>query len=105
MNCKITDVSSKEFSTSTTDCLQKSVGTIEIYRGLASEAYIAWSTVDPVDNAFVLSDKLQKLSKVIYHVKLLKPSSGLYRIFLFQEQYNFDKNVTDEPRNLFCSDG
>ena len=44
--------------------LQQSVGFIEVYQGLASDAYVALGNVDPVDKAFVLSDRLQKLSEV-----------------------------------------
>ncbi|XP_072043158.1 short transient receptor potential channel 5-like [Amphiura filiformis] len=53
----------KNDSTRASDIFQKSVGLLEIYKGLASEAYVSQKYPDPVDRAFVLSDTLQKLSK------------------------------------------
>ncbi|XP_072022633.1 transient receptor potential protein-like [Amphiura filiformis] len=58
----IVNVTSKNFATKATDELQKSVGTLELYRGLASEAYITLANGDPVDRAFVMSHTLKKLS-------------------------------------------
>ena len=54
----------KEFSSNTTDSLRQSVGQLEVFKGLASEAYVTLRYSDPVDKAFVLSDKLLRLSKV-----------------------------------------
>ena len=60
----IANISSKSFTTKARDSLQKSVGTLEIYRGLASEAYITLASPDPVDRAFVMSNTMKKLSDV-----------------------------------------
>ncbi|XP_077863421.1 short transient receptor potential channel 5-like [Saccoglossus kowalevskii] len=42
--------------------LEHSVGTINVYRALASQAYISLTSEDPIETAFQLSYKLQKLS-------------------------------------------
>ena len=51
-------------SKSSVDSLLKSVGTLEVYKAVASEAYLAMGFPDPVEKAFELSDVLTKLSRV-----------------------------------------
>nr|XP_006820985.1 PREDICTED: short transient receptor potential channel 4-like [Saccoglossus kowalevskii] len=46
--------------------LEYSIGRINIYRALASEAYIALTSEDPINTAFELSWKLQQLSERDY---------------------------------------
>ncbi len=45
------------------DDLQKSVGSLELYKGLASEAYLTQANEDPIDTAFMLSKKLRDLGQ------------------------------------------
>lgn len=47
-----------------TDDLQKSVGSLELYQGLASEAYLTQGNEDPIEAAFNLSKKLRDLGQV-----------------------------------------
>ena len=51
-------------STSQVDSLLKSVGTLEIYKALSSDAYVSQAYMDPINRSFELSAVLQKLSKV-----------------------------------------
>ncbi|XP_072049938.1 uncharacterized protein [Amphiura filiformis] len=62
--CKIeTDRSKKkQNSSAAVDDLQKSVGSLELHRALASEAYLTQFHEDPIDTAFILSDKLRSLA-------------------------------------------
>ncbi|XP_072049390.1 short transient receptor potential channel 5-like [Amphiura filiformis] len=50
-------------STSQVDTLLKSVGTLEVYKALSADAYVAQAYLDPVDRSFELSATLQKLSR------------------------------------------
>ena len=51
-------------SASEVDDLLKSVGTLEVYKALASEAYVSQAYSDPVDRSFELGVILHKLSMV-----------------------------------------
>ncbi|XP_070549662.1 transient-receptor-potential-like protein [Ptychodera flava] len=43
--------------------LQHSLGTLQVYKALCSEAYITLTSVDPIDRAFELSDKLRAIGQ------------------------------------------
>lgn len=49
------------FEYSAKDSLQRSVGTLEIYKGLSSPAYVCFSTSDPIGRAFKLCATLHKV--------------------------------------------
>ncbi|XP_071842924.1 short transient receptor potential channel 7-like isoform X4 [Apostichopus japonicus] len=58
---RIPDIKMSSFEYSATDSLQRSVGTLEIYKGLASPAYVCFSTSDPIGRAFKLCATLHKV--------------------------------------------
>ncbi len=74
--CKIDDINSKA-----TDDFLKSVGSLEIYKGLASEAYLSQVNEDPIETAFKLSTKLRYLSHVSCTVDILFESSVTFLFF------------------------
>ncbi|XP_072049791.1 short transient receptor potential channel 4-like isoform X2 [Amphiura filiformis] len=49
--------------------LQHSVGTLNVYRALASEFYISLTSIDPIGTAFTLSDKLKEMSDQEYEFR------------------------------------
>ncbi|XP_070555682.1 short transient receptor potential channel 4-like [Ptychodera flava] len=49
--------------------LQKSIGMINVYRALASQAFISLTSEDPINTAFELSFRLQQLSKSDYEFR------------------------------------
>ena len=49
--------------------LQHSVGTLNVYRALASEYYISLTSVDPISTAFTLADKLKEMSDQEYEFR------------------------------------
>ncbi|XP_077863795.1 short transient receptor potential channel 4-like [Saccoglossus kowalevskii] len=49
--------------------LQHSLGTINVYRALASQAYISLTSEDPITSAFQLSHKVRTLSKRDYEFR------------------------------------
>ncbi|XP_077991003.1 short transient receptor potential channel 7-like [Glandiceps talaboti] len=50
--------------------LQHSLGLINVYRALASQAYIALTSTDPINTAFELNQKLQQLSLRDYEFRM-----------------------------------
>ena len=44
---------------------------MEIYKGLASEAYVARASNDPVDRAFTLCDEIRRLGEIEIEFKVL----------------------------------
>ncbi|XP_038063933.1 short transient receptor potential channel 4-like isoform X2 [Patiria miniata] len=58
---RIEDPEYYAFSTQT-QTLQHSLGMLNIYRALASQAYISLTSADPIHTAFEMCDKLRKLS-------------------------------------------
>ncbi|XP_072035080.1 short transient receptor potential channel 5-like [Amphiura filiformis] len=63
-------IDTKKSSSNATDELQKSVGSLEIYKALASEAYLSQVNEDPIEASFKLSKKLRKLSQTDVEFKL-----------------------------------
>ncbi|XP_006822009.1 short transient receptor potential channel 4-like, partial [Saccoglossus kowalevskii] len=49
--------------------LEHSLGTVNVYRALASEAYISLTCSDPISSAFELSFKLRELSERDYEFR------------------------------------
>ena len=45
------------------------MGTLNVYRALASEFYISLTSLDPIGTAFTLSDKLKEMSDQEYEFR------------------------------------
>ncbi|XP_038065284.1 short transient receptor potential channel 5-like [Patiria miniata] len=67
---RIPQVHAADFETAAKDSFQRSVGTMEIYKGLASEAYVAMASKDPVNRAFTLCDELRRLGEIEIEFKM-----------------------------------
>ncbi|XP_077863793.1 short transient receptor potential channel 7-like [Saccoglossus kowalevskii] len=65
------NIDDPEFYTFKTEqfTLQHSLGLINVYKALASQAYIALTSADPIDTAFELGQKLHQLSKRDYEFR------------------------------------
>ena len=64
VGARIPELSADTFQTAATDSLQQSVGSLEIYKGLASEAYVVLSSDDPIDRFVVKSRLCQYYSRL-----------------------------------------
>ncbi|XP_033641741.1 short transient receptor potential channel 4-like [Asterias rubens] len=49
--------------TTSSDNFQRSVGTLALFKGLASNSYVAMESRDPVDRAFTLCNEIRRLSE------------------------------------------
>ena len=61
----IPEVSAEVFEThgdEKVDDLRRSVGTLEIYGGLASDAYVCLASTDPIDRAFTLCTTMRAIA-------------------------------------------
>ncbi len=65
----IPDPESAESQRTEKHTLQHSVGTLNVYRALASEFYISLTSLDPIGTAFTLSDKLKEMSDQEYEFR------------------------------------
>ncbi|XP_072165972.1 short transient receptor potential channel 4-like [Diadema setosum] len=66
----IPEVSTNAFESGDVDDLQRSVGTLEIYGGLASEAYVCLASTDPIDRAFTLCGTMRAVSDIEVEFKM-----------------------------------
>ena len=96
-------------SASEVDDLLKSVGTLEVYKALASEAYVSQAYSDPVDRSFELGVILHKLSMVrtwyLIYSLLLNDSiteivSDSINIFLWHESEDISKKYISKKIQL-----
>ncbi|XP_033099108.1 short transient receptor potential channel 4-like isoform X2 [Anneissia japonica] len=65
----IPDPDTSDFLRTEKHTLQRSVGTLNIYRALASEAYISLTSTDPIGTAFSMCDRLRSLSNQEYEFR------------------------------------
>ncbi|PIK33579.1 putative short transient receptor potential channel 3 isoform X2 [Apostichopus japonicus] len=81
---RVEELIDDDLTMSTNDSLQRSVGTLEIYRALASPAYVCFDP-DPIGRAFHMSSLLRKLALLEVEFKLtyLELANGM-------EQYAAD---------------
>ncbi|XP_072049788.1 LOW QUALITY PROTEIN: short transient receptor potential channel 1-like [Amphiura filiformis] len=64
VGARIPEITADTFQTAATDSLQQSVGSLELYKGLASDAYVVLSSDDPINRCFTLCSNLRKLSEI-----------------------------------------
>ena len=55
VGARIPELTADTFQTAATDSLQQSVGSLELYKGLASDAYVVLSSDDPINRYTSLS--------------------------------------------------
>lgn len=97
---RVEELIDDDLTMSTNDSLQRSVGTLEIYRALASPAYVCFDP-DPIGRAFHMSSLLRKLALLEVEFKLtyLELANGM-------EQYAADiisyTVTTEEVRTSPC---
>ncbi|XP_072049961.1 short transient receptor potential channel 1-like [Amphiura filiformis] len=64
VGARIPELTADTFQTAATDSLQQSVGSLELYKGLASDAYVVLSSDDPINRCFTLCSNLRKSSEI-----------------------------------------
>ena len=66
---RVPDPESSDVQRTEKHTLQRSVGTLNVYRALASEYYISLTSPDPIGKAFTLSSKLKEMSDQEYEFR------------------------------------
>ncbi|XP_011666677.2 short transient receptor potential channel 3 isoform X1 [Strongylocentrotus purpuratus] len=78
----IPELNTDAFQDEAADDLQRSVGTLEIYGGLASEAYVCLASTDPIDRAFTLCGIMKRIAilEVEFKVRYLELADKMERL-------------------------
>ena len=62
IGARIPELTAATFETAATDSLQQSVGSLELYKGLASDAYVVLSSDDPINRYVVCILSFERIS-------------------------------------------
>ena len=71
VGARIPELTAATFETAATDSLQQSVGSLELYKGLASDAYVVLSSDDPINryDPYALSHTCHKIQESDFNNK------------------------------------
>ncbi|XP_063959639.1 short transient receptor potential channel 5-like [Lytechinus pictus] len=78
----IPELQDDAFTEMAVDDLQRSVGTLEVYGGLASEAYVCLASTDPIDRAFTLCGTMKRIAllEVEFKVRYLELADRMEKL-------------------------